>query len=190
MQPVPCWERMRVPSDINPNIKVYKWVKTSKIPHYSDDELDADEPLAPLPDEPEIVEGDEDMEQDEAAAPAPATTELQVPAEPEVQDEDTSKGPSPQPQLSIPTEDNGQDPGEPAGGLQLEDSLKPVDVNMDDLEGQGDADDVVLGADLSGLGPDGLPLEGAHDLAQLDPGDAMGGPREMDESGDPFASVS
>ena len=181
---------MSVPSDINPNIKVFKWVKTNKTPHYSDDELDADEPLAPLPDEPEIVEGDEDMEQDDAAAPAPPAAELQVPIE-ETQDEGTSKGPSPQPQLSIPTEDNAQDSGEPAGGLQLEDSLKP-DVNMGDLEGQEDegGEDVVLGATMGGLGPDGLPLEGAHDLSQLDPGDAIGGPGAMDESGDPFAPVS
>jgi len=40
--------------------------------------------------------------------------------------------------------------------------------------------------DMSGLGPDGLELEGAHDMSQLDGDDAlMGGPM-MDSTMDPF----
>ena len=31
MQPVPCWEQAWVPSDVNPSLKVYKWVKTEKV---------------------------------------------------------------------------------------------------------------------------------------------------------------
>lgn len=31
MQPVPCWEQLWVPSEVNPSLKVYKWVKTEKI---------------------------------------------------------------------------------------------------------------------------------------------------------------
>jgi hypothetical protein len=42
--------------------------------------------------------------------------------------------------------------------------------------------------DISTLAPDGLGLEGSHDLTQLDEADALlGGPLQMDESDDPFA---
>jgi hypothetical protein len=153
--------------------------------------------LAPLPDEPELVDADDDMEQEEAATAPAAPPGLTVP-EPEAPEDDNSKAPSPQPQLTMPTEDSAQDSGELAGGLQLEDSLKPVDVNMDDLEGPVDDNDnndglgdkdggPQLELDMTGMGPDGLQLEGAHDLAQVDADDAIAGPTEMDESEDPFA---
>lgn len=31
MQPVPCWEQAWVPSEVNPNLKVFKWIKTDKV---------------------------------------------------------------------------------------------------------------------------------------------------------------
>ncbi|KAG2023020.1 hypothetical protein CC2G_000725 [Coprinopsis cinerea AmutBmut pab1-1] len=188
MQPVPCWERILVPSDINANLKVYKWVKTDKVQHFSDDEGDADEPLAPLPDEPEIVDGDEEMEQDETAAPSRAEPASKETAEPEPEatttEETPSKAPSPKPQLSMTTAED------PPQGSELDPSLKPMDVNMDDgEEGEGKKEGK-LELNMTGLGPDGLPLEGSHDLSQLDPADSLVGGNLMDQSGDPFAEVS
>ncbi|KXN86770.1 hypothetical protein AN958_09651 [Leucoagaricus sp. SymC.cos] len=68
MQPVPCWERILVTPEVAPpgsTLKVWKWVKTDKVQHFSDDEGGVDDPLAPLPDEPDVGEGDEEMELDE-----------------------------------------------------------------------------------------------------------------------------
>src|SRR5438309_3521745 len=85
MQPVPCWEKVWVTSSIgSSSLKVYKWVKTEKVQvsisklwsssvcthiyiyckQFDDEEGEADEPLAPLPDEPEVVDGDEDEQED------------------------------------------------------------------------------------------------------------------------------
>ncbi|KAI6118973.1 hypothetical protein EV401DRAFT_2209851 [Pisolithus croceorrhizus] len=77
MQPVVCWEKSWVTPEHAPSstMRVYKWVKTDKKQQFSDDEEGADEPLAPLPDEPEVIEGDEDMDQDEPAASVPPETE-------------------------------------------------------------------------------------------------------------------
>ncbi|KZV70956.1 hypothetical protein PENSPDRAFT_752091 [Peniophora sp. CONT] len=78
MAPVACWERQLVKPDASANFKVYKWVKTDRPQNFDDDEGGVDEPLAPLPDEPEVIEDDEEA-QDETAAATPAAT----PAAPE-----------------------------------------------------------------------------------------------------------
>ncbi|TFK30837.1 hypothetical protein FA15DRAFT_662898 [Coprinopsis marcescibilis] len=190
MQPVQSWERVLVPSDVNASVKVFKWMKTDKVQHFSDDEGDVDEPLAPLPDEPEIVDGDEEMEQDDAtAAPSraePATKEI-VEAEPT--EEPLSKAPSPKPQLSMSTDV----PGPADIGEELDSSLKLIqqDVNMDDNnDDDEEKKDDGLGLNISGLGPDGLQQESSHDLSQLDGTDALAGGNVMDQTGDPFAPVS
>jgi hypothetical protein len=71
----------------------------------------------------------------------------------------------------------------------LDASLKPLSTSIDDGTGEGKVDDD-LQLDISGLGPDGLPIESAHDLSQLTPSDALVGGVMMDQSGDPFAETT
>src|SRR6202042_247946 len=100
MQPVPCWEKVwSTPENAAPGstLRVYKWVKTDKqqvsliqtclfsfiqprysLKQFSDDEDEVDVPLAPLPDEIEMVEGDED-DQDEAGPSADPGSVQEVP---------------------------------------------------------------------------------------------------------------
>ncbi|KAJ7805165.1 hypothetical protein B0H14DRAFT_3091639 [Mycena olivaceomarginata] len=175
MQPVQSWEKVWVVPDVAPagTLRVLKWTKTSKTQHFSDDEGEADEPLAPLPDEVEVVEGDEE-DQDEVAvvAPVPDTTEAPAPEE-----EPPSKPPSPKPQLSMGLQPP-EDLDDPESNSALDESLKTMEANMD----QGGS------WTYRRLQPDGLGLEGSHDLTQLDEADALlGGPLQMDESDDPFA---
>jgi hypothetical protein len=211
MQPVPCWEKVwvlpSIPSGSSSTLKVYKWVKTEKIQvsiisyvpalvfmllqHFSDDEGEVDEPLAPLPDEPEVVdgvEGDEDLEQDEPrVTDAPQNKDL-VDMDHNV-DDSPSKLSSPKPQLSImPSSLSGLETRDSVDGLDA--SLK-LDADMDDIdEDQKDIPDDGLELDISGLGPDGLQLESSHDLSQLDgPDGLMGGPL-MDDSVDPFGDTT
>ncbi|KAJ3530331.1 hypothetical protein NMY22_g8617 [Coprinellus aureogranulatus] len=172
MQPVPCWEQAWVPSEVNPNLKVYKWIKTDKVQHFSDEEAE-DEPLAPLPDEPEIVEGDDDMDQDETQAPSraePATKEgTEVEAGTETGAED-SKAPSPKPEpLALDREETQQPDDDAAEGEEKE----PETMQLD----------------MSSIGPDGLPLDG-NDLSQLTPSDGLVGGVAMDQSVDPFADTT
>jgi len=184
MQPVPCWEKIWVVPSIssgNPGsstLKVYKWVKTEKIQHFSDDEGDVDEPLAPLPDEPEV--GDEDLEQDEPrVTDAAQNTDMELNV-----DDPPSKLSSPKPQLRImPSSLSGLETRDGVDGLDA--SLK-LDADMDDDEDQKKVDDLEL--DISGLGPDGLQLESAHDLSQLDGPDGLMGGSLMDDSVDPFGA--
>ncbi|KAJ7070567.1 hypothetical protein C8F01DRAFT_974827 [Mycena amicta] len=191
MLPVQCWEKVWVvPEAVAGNsststIRVPKWVRTSKTQHFSDDEGAVDEPLAPLPDEAEAVDGDDEEgdEKDDKDETNPASTVPSAP--PELEDAELpSKPPSPKPQL-VMSDDR---PETMANDDTLDESLKVMESNMDDGVGVGlDVDDTSL-MDISSLAPDGLGLEGAHDLTQLDAGDALlGGPLQMDESGDPFA---
>jgi len=192
MAKVPCWEKVwTLPENAAPGstLKVYKWVKTDTTQQFSDDEDEANEPLAPLPDEPEVaeVEGDEDMDQDDLP---PADSLQQTPRAllepPEVTDvpkesetEDLSKPPSPKPHpLSI-----SYQPEAEADDV-LDESFAVV-VGVDDVN-QGVVD---LGAlDMSALGPDGTAFEEAHDLSQMEGGDAiMGAGVLMDQTVDPFA---
>ncbi|KAF8973605.1 hypothetical protein BDZ97DRAFT_1775907 [Flammula alnicola] len=193
MQPVPCWEKVWVPPSTiisgSSTLKVYKWVKTEKVQQFSDDEGEVDEPLAPLPDEAEVVDGDED-EQDETRNETIETTQTKDLADMDTnQDDPPSKVPSPKPQLMILEPSADDDNPDPAEALDA--SLKPMDSNMDDGD---DNDKQGLGVeglelDISALGPDGLQLENEHDLSQLDGPDGLIGGPLMDESGDPFADT-
>ncbi|KAJ3514395.1 hypothetical protein NLJ89_g2404 [Agrocybe chaxingu] len=192
MQPVPCWEKLWVtPSGItsgSSTLKVYKWVKTEKVQQFSDDEGEVDEPLAPLPDEPEVVEGDDDLEQDE-----PKNEATQVVKDLDMdtaQDEPPSKVPSPKPQLMIMQSGSELETHSHTQGLDA--SLNLLDTAMDvgDEEGKKAGEDNGLELDISGLGPDGLQLEGAHDLSQLDGPDGLMGGSLMDGTTDPFAETS
>ncbi|EIN14038.1 hypothetical protein PUNSTDRAFT_129688 [Punctularia strigosozonata HHB-11173 SS5] len=216
MQPVLCWERRWVKADQaapGSNMKVYKWVRTEKTQQFSDDEGDVDEPLAPLPDEPETVEVDEELEEVEGTAPPPSAlaTDTAAPT-PITKSAEPSKPPSPTPrpsemdiEIATPAEqlDVSLDPE------VLEQSLNPPDALDEALAPPGDEygatstlDDslssVVEGlnpddlsnVDLSALPPDGMAFEGAHDLTrieQIEPTDAILGGSMMDQSGDPFA---
>ncbi|KAJ7492152.1 hypothetical protein FB451DRAFT_518712 [Mycena latifolia] len=180
MQPVPSWEKIWVVPDIAPagsTLRVMRWTKTNKTQNFSDDEGEADEPLAPLPDDVEVVEGDEEDQDEAAAAPAPIPdTAEAVPAE----EEPPSKPASPKPQLSM-----GLQPDDSETNDALDESLKTMEANMEEGVDLG-ADEGLM--DISALGPDGLGLEASDDLNQLDGDDALlGGPLQMDESVDPFA---
>lgn len=149
-----------------------------------------DEPLAPLPDDPEVVEGDEEMDQDDAVVIVePEATQVDAAEADTAATQEDSKPPSPGPQLTTLSL-------QPSSGLTISDqtddldaSLKPLDTNIDeevDVEGKLN-DENGLELDIAGLGPDGLQLESAHDLSQMDPEDALIGGSLMDESLDPFA---
>ncbi|KAJ6541875.1 hypothetical protein B0H19DRAFT_327636 [Mycena capillaripes] len=191
MQPVPSWEKVWVVPEAAPagsTLRVLRWTKTSKTQHFSDDEGEADEPLAPLPEDGEVVEveGDEEDQDDTAAAaaPPPDTTEA-----PPAEEELPSKPSSPKPQLSMglqPSEDLMDDP---ETNDALDQTLTAMETNMDQGVGVGlDTDEGLM--DISSLAPDGLGLEASHDLTQMDEADALlGGPLQMDESDDPFAPL-
>jgi len=218
MQPVPCWEKVWVtPEKAAPGstLKVLKWVKTDKVQvrpkpgwrlklhvpndatwieqQFSDDEGDVNEPLAPLPDEPEVVEGEDDVEQEDQAQsvpPEPISRDMSESILPK--DELPSKVSSPKPHpLSIsfgppiPSEQPSDDGL--SGALQgLEDDLVAGAVDVADPLGATDLVD--LG--LTQLGPDGTAFEGADDLAQLQSADSiLGGDIVLDAtmSDDPFA---
>lgn len=56
-----------VPDSVVPtsSLKVYRWVKTDRVQQFSDDEGEADDPLAPLPDEPDVADVEEDDPEDD-----------------------------------------------------------------------------------------------------------------------------
>jgi len=144
-----------------------------------------DEPLAPLPDEPEVVEGDED-EAEEAKVENAQPKDAEVADMDTNQDEPPSKAPSPKPQLMM---QSGED--EPQDTDVLDASLKPLDTTMGVGEDNDKVDDMGgLELDISALGPDGLQLESAHDLSQLDGPDALIGGPLMDASMDPFSETT
>lgn len=163
--------------------------------------------MAPLPDEIEVVDGDEDLdqEQDETAPTADPTQEipdsntvtevLPTPAHP--------LSPNPPSPSLLP---DALSPNRHLLSLQpdqpvleeshdvLDASLKPLDTAMDavvdvgqmDTEGV-DVSDIVNEMDMSSLGPDGITFEGAHDLTQMEDEDALLGGPMLDNSLDPFA---
>lgn len=197
MQPVVCWEKVwTVPENAAPNssVKIYKWVKTDKKQQFSDDEGEVDEPLAPLPDEPEIVEGDEEMDQDEPVASV-APDALAPVVDTETNSVNQEIPSEPQTKLSSPTP--------PALSLQaaepilvaeevadmLDESLKALDGNVDIAIGPHENvnPEDVGDLDMTVLGPDGTAFEDVHDLSQMENGDALLGGPLMDHTVDPFA---
>ncbi|THH17765.1 hypothetical protein EUX98_g9063 [Antrodiella citrinella] len=189
MQPVPSWEKVWVNSDKAPGatIKVFKWVKTDKIQQFGEDESEVvNQPLAPLPDEPEVVEGDDDLlDADDVPArdsAIPDTTpvsragsELAV-----SKADDESKPASPKPHplsvsfappspVAIPPEED-----------VLDEALQPLSTE-DDITAD-------ISLNLTDMGPDGEAFEGAADMSQLQPADAiLGGPLMDENMSDPFA---
>lgn len=71
----------------------------------------------------------------------------------------------------------------------LDESLKAIDVTMDVEESLKMSEDAPMELDMSSFGPDGLGLEGSHDLSQMEATDALMGGVIMDESADPFATA-
>ena len=218
MQPVPCWEKVWVtPEKAAPGstLKVLKWVKTDKVQvrlkpgwrlklhvpndatwieqQFSDDEGDVNEPLAPLPDEPEVAEGEDDVEQEDQAAsvaPEPISRDVSEPILPKEELPSKVSSPKPHP-LSIsfgppiPSEQPDDDDGL-SGALQgLEDDLAGA-VGVADPLSTADLVDL----DLAQLGPDGTAFDGAGDLTQLQSADSiLRGDIVLDAtmSDDPFA---
>ncbi|KAI8986068.1 hypothetical protein BD414DRAFT_440573 [Trametes punicea] len=187
MQPVPCWEKVWGPPEGAPpgtTLRVYKWVKTDKRQQFSDDEGEADQPLAPIqPEEIEVVEGDEEMDQDEATGsnapemtPGPMSRDTSEPA-PATKEEDESAKPSPKRHpLSISFQPPTPSPA-PDEDV-LDESLRPQEG---DLGGN-------IGMSMETIGPDGEPFESAGELSQLQQSDALLGGPLMDQSmEDPFA---
>jgi hypothetical protein len=149
--------------------------------HFSDDEGEVDEPLAPLPDELEVVEveGDDDLEQDVTDA----TQNKELTDIDQNVDDPPSKLSSPKPQLRImPSSLSGIETRDSVDGL---DASLNLDTDMDDIVKKANDG---LELDISGLGPDGLQLEDAHDLSQLDGPDGLLGGSLMDDSVDPFGA--
>nr|VWP02660.1 Iron regulator 1 [Ganoderma boninense] len=237
MQPVPCWEKVWCPPDgaaPGTTLRVYKWVKTDKkqvrisshppplrIAHiptlpfpsqqFSDDEGEADQPLAPIQPEDlvEVVEGDDDMEQDEAAnsnaTPGPMSREVSEAAPVRPPNESVgeisvppSKAPSPKPHpLSISFQPPTPTPGPEDVDDGLQDALMPPQAGGEDDGDLGggplDGGDLSMGGDegmsldLGGMGPDGEQFEGA-DLSQLQSADPLlGGPLMDTGMDDPFS---
>ncbi|KZT63611.1 hypothetical protein DAEQUDRAFT_733618 [Daedalea quercina L-15889] len=197
MQPVPCWEKVWVlPENAAPGstLRIYKWVKTDKKQQFSADEDESDQPLAPLPepDEVEVVDGDEELDQDEAntsVAPETASASRDVSEMPiGTKDDSPSKPGTPKPHpLSM-----SFTPGMGTDDDALDESLKPREGELDaavGADGIGDMGGITL--DMSGVGPDGEPFEGAN-LDQLQPDDALLGASSLIDATmeDPFAPPS
>lgn len=176
------------------------------VKQFSDDEDEVDVPLAPLPDEIEVVEGDED-DQDEAGPSADQASAQEVPDTTAVNTEalptpaqllspNLPSPPSPPRDAHSPNPhtlsfqpDHGQTTLDEAHDA-LDAALKPLDTSLDsivDVAGQGvDVND--LDIDMSNIAPDGLPMESsAHELAQVEAEDVLLGGPMMDNSLDPFA---
>ncbi len=101
---------------------------------FSDDEGEVDEPLVPLPDEPEVVDGDED-EQDEARNDAAEVPQVKDLPDMETQDDPPSKVPSPKPQLMMLETLNDDD--NQATTEVLDASLKPLEGGLDGVDDNG-----------------------------------------------------
>ena len=126
-----------------------------------------------------MVDGDEDAQEETRNESNEASQAKDLPDMDTNQDDPPSKMPSPKPQLMMVNDDDSRDTTE---GLDA--SLKPLDDMVDKTGLPGD-----LELDISALGPDGLQLESAHDLSQLDGPDGLIGGPMMDESGDPFVDI-
>src|SRR6266850_2852750 len=158
---------------------------------FSDDEGDVNEPLAPLPDEPEVAEGDDDVEPEDATQsvpPEPISRDVSEPILPKEELPSKVSSPKPHP-LSIsfgpPLPSEQADDGLSGALQELEDDLAGA-VDVADPLGQTDLVD--LG--LSQLGPDGAAFEAAGDLTQLQSADdILGADIVLDAtmSDDPFA---
>lgn len=161
---------------------------------FSDDESETDQPLAPLPDEPEVVDGDDEMDQDEgnnSVAPesttAPASREVSEPLQPKEESKPATPKPHP---LSVSFQPPSPSPPPPQDVDDgLDDSLKPAEGNLD---GTVDVIEAELSLDMSQIGPDGEPFEEANEISQLQASDPLlGGGALLDETmeDDPFADA-
>ncbi|KAJ4485922.1 MED7 protein-domain-containing protein [Lentinula aciculospora] len=159
-------------------------LKQSKsITSHFEDENQVDAPLAPLPDEPEVVEIEEEEESqpvvgEKAQADATEVSET-------IQEPEDSKPPSPKPQLMMSTESTMEDITDTGDGLDA--SLNPMDTSGmggEKMSTEG------MDLDLSALGPDGLALVDVGDLSQIEVEDGLMGGPNMDDTIDPFAAES
>ncbi|TFY59245.1 hypothetical protein EVJ58_g5898 [Rhodofomes roseus] len=145
----------------------------------------------PEPDEVEVVDGDEDIDQDEAntsVAPETAAASRDVSEMPMgLKDDSPSKPGTPKPHPLSMSFTPGLDTDD-----ALDESLKPREGELDaavGADGMGDMGGITL--DMTGVGPDGEPFEGAS-LSQLQSDDALLGAGSLMDSNleDPFAPPS
>jgi len=139
--------------------------------HFGDDEGTVDEPLVPLPDEPEIVEGDEEEQDENTTTVEQQQTEVPAPQEQQEEPEPENSKPS-SPKLSMTLQPSAMDDG--ADVDNLDPSLQPIGEKLNDDSG---------GIELD-IGPE---MDDAHDLSQLDE-NALISAGLLDESVDPFAT--
>ncbi len=147
----------------------YTHIRTP-LQQFSEDEDEADQPLAPIQPEDlvEVVEGDDDMEQDEAAnsnaTPGPMSRDVSEPAPLRPQNESVgdisappSKAPSPKPHpLSISFQPPTPTPGPEDVDDGLQDALMPPQAGGED---EGELGGIPLdGGDLSMGGDEGMSL--------------------------------
>lgn len=129
-----------------------------------------------------MVEVEEEMEQEESSQTVEKMAVEAIQPPEATQEAEESKPPSPKLQLTMSTEDT-MDPVDATGVLDA--SLNPMDTSGIGEEVSA-VTEVGMELDLSGLGPDGLVLEGAHNLSQIEDGDNLMGGATMDTSMDPF----
>ncbi|KAL1675183.1 hypothetical protein EV122DRAFT_292897 [Schizophyllum commune] len=162
------WEKKLMPVE-GSSLKAYKWIQINQPPQFSDDEDDVDEPLAPLPDEP-------DEDEPEIVTTAPSASESRAETAP----------PQPAPAASANTGSDAQptpSADAPTAAEAAETSAMPPPPVPEEAKGAtegGEGSEAIAGGqtqpgelDLSGLGPDGLQLEGTHDLSQMTPADGL-----------------
>lgn len=129
------------------------------------------------------MEGDEEEQDEIRVEVAEAIAVKETDLDPN-QDDLPSKVPSPQPELMMLGTTVTDIPQTTID--DLDQTLKPLEDNLDDGDVNDKATMEGLELDISGLGPDGLQLENAHDLSQIDGPDGLIGGPLMDESMDPF----
>lgn len=163
---------------------------------FSDDEGEVDEPLAPLPDEPEVVEGDEEMDQDEpaaSAAPDAGVPVLDMETNSVIQEIPSEPQTKPSSPIPVALSLQATEPilvTEEGVDIILDESLKDLDGDMDievGIHQNVDAEEVGE-LDMGMLGPDGTSFEGVHNLSQIESGDEILGGPLMDHSVDPFTT--
>ena len=151
---------------------------------FSDEEGEADEPLAPLPDEPEVVDVDEDGEEDGAGADGVVLNVdgSEAPIAMKDQQDLLSKPPSPKsgPRLSMSLAGE-EEPTINDDNVALDVSLNPFDGPMGEM---GDVEklsgDDIMELDMSSLAPP----DSSDFVSNLD--EILGG-SILDPTGDPFA---
>ncbi|KAF9654089.1 hypothetical protein BDM02DRAFT_3085772 [Thelephora ganbajun] len=190
MVPTPCWERVSVtPEDSAPGAtwKVYKWVKTDR----KQAQEEVDQPLAPLQEVEEIETNEEDTENAEdtpTGENSRAVSEL-----PQAKDDMLSRPVTPKPHpLSISFQPPSPTPApQEEENIEVDTEVLTATTTLDPGLGEEEINpDDIMHMNMTDLGPDGEPFEGAGSLLQVqEEDDLLGGAELMDQTGDPFQDI-